>query len=162
MSIADLRRPSLAPVAIACALLLVCVAGMRGDLTAAAQGHGKTSHVVEHAITDTVVDIGPPGDSLGDQLAFGNPVYDANDQQRVGRDSGNCVRTVVGKQWECYWTTFLPGGQITVEGPFYDSGQDSTLAITGGTGAYADVGGELHLHARNARGSEYDFVFSLS
>src|SRR5258708_37779092 len=105
MSIADLRRPSLAPVAIACALLLVCVAGMRGDLTAAAQGHGKTSHVVEHAITDTVVDIGPPGDSLGDQLACGNPVYDANDQQRFRHDSRYCVRPVVGKLWECYLPT---------------------------------------------------------
>jgi allene oxide cyclase len=41
---------------------------------------------------------------------------------------------VVGESWECIWTTLLPRGQITVEGPFYDT-RDSVLAITGGTGA---------------------------
>ena len=23
--------------------------------------------------------------------------------------------------WECLWTTFVNGGQITVQGPFYDT-----------------------------------------
>jgi hypothetical protein len=58
------------------------------------------------------------------------------------------------------WTTFLPGGQITVEGPFYDAG-DSTLAITGGTGAYRNVRGQMDLKYRNPAGTEFDFVFHL-
>jgi allene oxide cyclase len=29
--------------------------------------------VVEHAVTDTVVDLGPKGDSRGDLLAFAGP-----------------------------------------------------------------------------------------
>jgi allene oxide cyclase len=33
---------------------------------------------------------------------------------------------------------------LTVEGPFYDKG-DSVLAITGGTGEYAGVRGEMVL-----------------
>src|SRR5947207_2357327 len=55
-----------------------------------------TVHVVEHAITDTPVDVGPTGDSRGDLLAFANPVFDAADKKQVGSDSGNCVRTDPG------------------------------------------------------------------
>ena len=48
------------------------------------------------------------------------------------------MRTVAtGKtEWECTWTTLLAGGHITVEGPYYDDGTNTTLAITGGTGKY--------------------------
>ena len=53
--------------------------------------------------------------------------------QKVGTDQGYCLRVVAGASYECTWTTFLPGGQIVVAGPFYDA-KDSTLAITGGTG----------------------------
>lgn len=127
---------------------------------AASVPSGTTIHVIEHAITDTVVDIGKKGDSLGDQLAFGNPIFDAANKTRVGRDQGNCVRVTVGKAWECYWTVLLPAGQITVEGPFYDVG-DSVLAITGGTGAYSGVRGQMKLHARDAKGSAYDFRYGL-
>jgi len=120
-------------------------------------------HVVEHAITDTVVDVGPKGDSVGDLLPFANPVFDAADTKQVGTDNGNCIRTVVGTAYECNWTTLLPGGQITVEGPYYDSGADSMLAITGGTGIYKNAHGQMKLHARgNPVGSEYDFIFSLA
>ena len=72
------------------------------------------------------------------------------------------MRTVVGKAWECFWTVLLPGGQLTVEGPDYDNGSDSTLAITGGTGDYRDAHGQMRLHARNAKGTEYDFIYELN
>lgn len=138
--------------------ILLFVSTMGGF--AASTHDNKTMHVVEHAITDTVVDLGKKGDSLGDQLAFGNPVYDAANKKQVGRDQGICVRTVVGKSWECFWTVLLPAGQITVEGPYYDT-SDSMLAITGGTGAYRDAHGQMTLHARNAKGTEYDFIYDL-
>jgi hypothetical protein len=75
-------------------------------------------------------------------------------------DSGWCIRTVAGKSWECFWTLTLADGQITVEGPFLDAG-DSVVAVTGGTGKYAGVRGEMALHARDAKGSAYDFKYSL-
>jgi allene oxide cyclase len=131
----------------------------RGGLAASTHDN-KTIHVVEHAITDTVIHLGKKSDSLGDQLAFGNPVYDVANKKQVGRDQGICVRTVVGKSWECFWTVLLPAGQITVEGPYYDT-SDSMLAITGGTGAYRDVHGQMKLHARNAKATEYDFIYDL-
>ena len=119
-----------------------------------------TLKVVERATTDTVGDVTPEGDSVGDVLGFANEVYDEANQNKVGSDNGMCVRTAVGAAWECIWTLSLSDGQITVEGPFLDAG-DSTLAITGGTGAYVQASGEMLLHARNAQGSEYDFTYTI-
>lgn len=121
----------------------------------------ETVTVVERAVTDTVVDIGPKGDSLGDTLAFGNPIFSSTNRQRVGHDQGNCVRTAVGRAYECNWTTFVPGGSLTVEGPFYDDLRDSRLAIIGGTGRFDRARGEMTLHTRNTTGTALDFVFHV-
>jgi len=116
--------------------------------------------VVERATTDAVTDTGASGDSAGDILTFANEVYDKDNAKKIGSDNGWCVRVVVGKSWECFWTLSTDEGQITVEGPFLDAG-DSVLAITGGTGEYSEASGEMNLHARNAEGTEYDFVYHL-
>lgn len=122
-------------------------------------GQGKTITVIEHATTDTTTDTGAPGDSVGDILTFANEVFDAADQTKVGTDNGYCLRTVAGTAYECNWTTFLAGGQITVEGPFFDA-KDSVLAITGGTGRYRGARGEMELHSRN-NGAKFAFVFHI-
>lgn len=116
--------------------------------------------VVERAVSDTVVDNSPAGDSRGDLLAFANPVYDKTNSNRVGRDQGSCIRTVVGKAWQCSWTTRLARGSLVVEGPFYDT-HDAVLAITGGTGAYSRSRGVMQVHARNAQGTAYTFRFTV-
>jgi allene oxide cyclase len=128
---------------------------------------GKNIHVLEHAITDTVAYITPNHDQLGLELGFANPVYNPADTKQVGSDNGNCTRTAVGVSWECIWTVFLSGGQITVEGPYYDNpAHDSMLAITGGTGAYQEASGEMRLHDHFGpgpqAGTEYDFYYMLS
>src|SRR3954468_13510922 len=133
-------------------------------LPAAAGQRAASWHVftvVEHATTDTVVDNAPTGDSLGDLLAFGNKLFNANDTRRAGRDEGFCVRTKVGVAWECSWTNILSHGQITVQGPFRDDGSDTWLAITGGTGRYASARGQMRLHWRDAIGSAFDFEFHI-
>ena len=119
-----------------------------------------TLHLVERATTDAVGDVTPEGDSVGDVLGFANEVFDETNTTKMGTDNGQCVRTAVGAAWECVWTVTLDDGQMTVEGPFYDAG-DSVLAITGGTGAYAEARGSMQLHARNAQGSEYDFTYTI-
>jgi allene oxide cyclase len=116
--------------------------------------------LVERAMTDTTVDLGAKGDSVGDLLTFANPVYDAANKTQLGSDQGYCVRVAVGKSWECFWTLILAGGQITVEGPFYDNG-DSVMAITGGTGRYAGAKGDMKLHARDAKATSYDLTYEL-
>jgi len=128
------------------------------------KGHGskgKVTHVVEHAATDAITNSGNGGgaDNAGDVLTFANPVYDAKNSKQAGTDQGYCIRIVAGQSWECNWTTFLPNGQLTVEGPFYDT-KDSLLPITRGTGAYSHARGWMKLHSL-AGGTQYDFIFHV-
>jgi|KBSSwiS6_1023812.scaffolds.fasta_scaffold00925_4 allene oxide cyclase len=116
--------------------------------------------VVEHATTDTVVDLTTNGDSTGDLLTFHNELFDAGNENVVGTDQGECVRIEVGVSWECRWINFLEGGSITVEGPFFDEGP-SAMAITGGTGVYRGARGSMRLVSRDAAGTEFDFVFRI-
>jgi allene oxide cyclase len=116
--------------------------------------------MVEHATTDAVTDTGAAGDSAGDILTFSNEVFDADDKNKIGTDQGICFRTVPGKAWECFWTLSLEKGQLTVEGPFYDSG-DSVLAVTGGTGEFAGALGEMALSAIGTEGKAYNFTYRI-
>ena len=115
--------------------------------------------VVERPVGETTVHRGG-NDSVGDTLVFANKVYDAANKTQIGSDQGYCVRTVVGKSWECFWTLILKAGQITVEGPFMDTG-DSLMAVTGGTGKYAGARGSMKLHPRDATPTGYDFTYDL-
>jgi allene oxide cyclase len=121
---------------------------------------GERLQVVERALTDTTIDLGAKGDSVGDLLTFANPIYDAANKTKLGSDQGYCVRVVVGKSWECFWTLILAEGQITVEGPFLDTG-DSVMVVTGGTGKYAGAKGDMKLHSRDAKSTAYDFTYEL-
>jgi allene oxide cyclase len=123
----------------------------------------KIIHVIEHANTDTVQHFHPGKDSIGDALGFANPVFDSQDKKQVGSDNGHCVRTVPGVAWECFWTVFLTGGQITVEGPYYDNPKhDSMLAITGGTGSYLEARGQMRLRDHFGDATQYDFIYMLA
>ena len=150
-----MRRTALvaAVTAFATFLVVTTAGGKPAALTV-------TFTVVEHATTDATTDTGKKGDSAGDILTFANALYNAGNTKKVGSDNGYCIRTVVGKSWECWWTTFLAGGQITVEGPFLDAGP-SKLSITGGTGKYSRARGWMDLRARNDKGTEYDFVYHV-
>jgi len=120
---------------------------------------GKTITVIEHATTDTTTDTGAAGDSAGDVLTFANEVFDRKDEKKVGTDQGYCIRVVPGASYECNFTTLLAGGQIVVEGPFYDT-KDSVLAITGGTGRYRNARGSMELHGLES-GTKFRFAFHI-
>jgi allene oxide cyclase len=157
-------RARRAAVPFAAAMLALATLLMFGaGQASAARAHGATSsttvHVIEHAVTDTMVQSGGKGDKTGNLLTFHNKVFNTADRRQVGRDQGFCTRIVPGASYECLWTTFLAGGQITVEGPFLDKA-NSVLAITGGTRRYRDARGEMNLNSRNG-GKEFDFIFHL-
>lgn len=116
--------------------------------------------VIEHATTDTVVDLTANGDSTGDLLTFHNEVFDEDNQTMIGTDQGDCIRIEPGVSWECRWVTTLEGGSITVEGPFFDT-RPSNMAITGGTGQFRGARGSMRLVARDEAGTEYDFIFRI-
>ena len=120
----------------------------------------EVMHLVERAETDAIVDTGAKDDSPGDLLTFANPVFDASNKTQVGTDQGFCVRTVAGVAWECWWTMSIADGQLTVQGPFLDKG-DSVMAITGGTGKYVNARGQMKLHSRNEKGTEFDFIYEI-
>jgi allene oxide cyclase len=154
------RRTITAAGALAVTALLAGGASAANAASSAERSSSKTVHVIEHAVTDTVVHSGGRGDKTGNTLTFHNKVYDARDNRQVGTDQGFCIRiSPAAGSWECFWTTFLARGQLTVEGPFYDT-KNSVLAITGGTGAYHDARGEMNLRSRNG-GKEFDFIFHV-
>ncbi|MBV8941527.1 MAG: dirigent protein [Solirubrobacterales bacterium] len=151
-------------LAVAASAVLAAAAIMVATTSAQpvrARAGGMTVHVIEHAITDKEIPSGGGKDVKGNLLTFNNPVYNAANSKRVGHDEGFCTR-IAPKQgiWECLWTTFLKAGQITVQGPFYDT-RNSVLSITGGTGAYRNSRGQMSLRSRNG-GKQYDFLFHLS
>jgi hypothetical protein len=130
-------------------------------LLASPAAHAATLKFVERATTDAIsVHAGKAADNVGDILTFTNDVFDAGNTKKLGYDQGYCVRLALGKAFECHWSLILANGQITVDGPFLDSA-DSTLAVTGGTGAYSGATGDMALHARDAKGSAYDFTYRL-
>jgi hypothetical protein len=131
-------------------------------LAAPAFAAGRHLHLVfvERATTDATTHVGKGDDNAGDILTFSNPVFDQKDQNQVGTDQGYCIRVVPGKAYECQWTLTTPQGRLMVEGPFFDA-SDSTMTVIGGTGAYRGARGEMKLHARDAKGSAYDFTYSI-
>ena len=88
-----------------------------------------------------LVDVGKPGDSVGDILTFDQPLLDTDGKQ-IGNNSGVCLRTRVAHSFQCQWTLSLTNGSIQVAGREFDQGT-STLSIVGGSGAYAGIVGEM-------------------
>jgi hypothetical protein len=141
-------------------ITLLLASALALAVVAAPASAAERIEVVEQALTDATLDLGAKGDSVGDLLTWGNPIFDAANKTQIGTDQGYCVRVVVGKSWECTWTTLFKDGQIMVEGPFYDD-KDSIFAIIGGTGKYAGARGSMKLHARDAKATSYQFIFEL-
>jgi allene oxide cyclase len=154
-----MKRFLMPALAAGAAVLAVTVVNATAGRSSSKVVGGNSIHVIEHATSDAVTN-GEVGDAAGNILTFANDVYDAADNHKVGTDQGYCVRIAVGKSWECNWTTFLPDGQLTVEGPFSDTG-DTVVAVTGGTGAYRNARGSMQLRYHDPLGAEFDFVFEL-
>ncbi|MDC3952823.1 allene oxide cyclase family protein [Polyangium jinanense] len=156
-----MRNVFLLGCAVASAALVGC--GDESNGAPAPDYIRKTIELVEHADNETVThtDVAMM-DSVGDILTFANPVFDKANANQVATDQGYCIRTEVGKSWECEWTMFLADGQISVAGPFFDT-EESVLAITGGTGIYAQASGEMYLGFRDVAPPkvEYDFVYHV-
>ena len=97
---------------------------------------------------NTDLDLGAPGPSAGDTQVF------LDDLQRKGRTVGNsagsCTLTLVSETrlvGACTATLMLPEGTITTQGVFDEDPSAGPTgfvwAVTGGTGRYADAGGEV-------------------
>jgi hypothetical protein len=127
--------------------LLVGVMGAWSIASAAPQ-HPATSktkvlHLISHQVSLQVIDLGEKGDSVGDQVI--ESTVELQHGQRVGRGLLTCVAvtfTSKGPDVLCHGAIVFRDGQVQFQGettfrtPF-------TVAVTGGTGSYQKVGGQL-------------------
>jgi allene oxide cyclase len=126
---------------------------------------GETLHVVEHVLDEPTIHLGPKeaADSMGDINVFANPVFDSTNTRQLGTLQGSCVRVIVGKSWQCSFSLVLATECITLEGPYNDTGANG-FAITGGTGRYAGVKGQMSPHPRESKSGTLtasDLIFDI-
>ena len=75
---------------------------------------GETLHVVEREAADTTIHLSTKGetDSKGDMIVFANPIFDSTNTHQLGIVQGTCVRVIVAKSWECFFTLALATDRI--------------------------------------------------
>jgi len=117
-------------------------AGLLG-ITSCAQDAPQTLVTIADARVHSakVIDVGEPGDSVGDILTFDQPLLDEQGEQ-IGNNSGTCIRTRVDHSFQCQWTLTLDNGSIQVAGREFDR-ETSAISIVGGTGRYCGITGEM-------------------
>jgi hypothetical protein len=130
------------------ALLAGTTAAMSIASASAAPKHAaadsvKVLHLISHQKSLQVIDIGTKGPSPGDQII--ETTLDFQNGAPVDRSVINCVDITVSKRgFEvlCHGAMIFKNGQVEIQGqtnfhtPF-------TVAVTGGTGAYQNVGGQV-------------------
>ncbi|WP_412075642.1 dirigent protein [Streptomyces xanthophaeus] len=132
--------------------LLACtpVAAAATD-TGSAQARGKARIITLQAEVQqlTRFPVTPGSVSQGDRVVVRSDLYtDDEAHNKVGETHGACTTTRGGadEAQQCVVTYTLPGGQLTVQGMYYnylDQGPFDN-AITGGTGEYEKARGSVH------------------
>jgi hypothetical protein len=99
-------------------------------------------------VDEAILDLGAPGDSLGDQFVETDDLFRGG--EKVGFLGLHCTamrqEPMVSFTLQCVATAELPRGQITVQGlvTFTETAQEPIrVAITGGTGRYRTAHGVL-------------------
>ena len=135
-------------VALTAAVLLAGAAAAVAVVPAASAD--QTLRLTTVAVPDrnTDLDLGEPGLSAGDTQVFLDDVQRGG--RTVGTSAGSCTVTAVSESRlavVCTATLTLPEGTLTLQGV---GDEDPTVgptgfewAVTGGTGRFADAGGEL-------------------
>jgi hypothetical protein len=108
-------------------------------------GKGRTVFRVVSTITeDAFLDLGPQGPSLGDKFVFASRL--ARHGKAVGRAGVECTFTSVARnEVQCIGTFRFGNGQITGQTLLRGEPGRFAVAVTGGTGRYSGVSGEIHV-----------------
>lgn len=152
--------------AVVTMLLALAAAVVVAVPSQAGSHHDKVLELTGKTLDRAEIDVGKPGFSLGDSQILTEDVYRAG--KRVGTSDIDCtiVRLDLAAhtfETQCLNTTTLPGGQITAQGIVRsDQIEQSpfTQAVTGGTGVYRGVGGQLTVD--EAGDGPARFTFALS
>ena len=147
-------------IAAAVAVIVLASGGValaNGDSTEFPARTGS-KHVITVAGKTTqlnLVDLGEPGFTLGDQIAFSDDLLGKPNGKPAGVDGGACtlIRVIDADAQtgtvQCQVTYSLKGGQVTTQGllTLTNGGFLGTqvAAITGGTGLYRGARGESKL-----------------
>src|SRR4029079_8094758 len=129
------KLPILAAAGVAAAVVASIASGSDGSRTIAATavGAGITFVNAHHS--------GAP--SLGD-YEIGRTRFVDEGGKAVGRGTVTCTQVnPAGTQYTCSGVNHFTGGDLTTAGIFSPLAKSFSLAITGGTGAYAGARGTL-------------------
>ena len=141
-TIADRARTGLAAAAL---LALGLVAAAALPSRAASSSGAKTLQLAAVTIQSTTLDLGAAGLSQGDQSIVTRELF--LDGSKVGTSHLVTTVTLVAgadSQSQTVATFSLPDGQLTAQGLVTASQTTNRLAaITGGTGAYRQAGGQV-------------------
>ena len=148
-----MRRKSFLGVCAILALVLASLPAASASSSAPASSADddrvEVIRVTAVTVQETFLDLGDPGDSLGDQVVDTHDLFRAG--EKVGSDGAQCtvvrLEPEVSITFQCVGTASLPRGQITFQGLVTFSaeteGEPVRLAITGGTGRFREAGGVL-------------------
>nr|CAI29046.1 allene-oxide cyclase [Medicago truncatula] len=90
--------------------------------------------------------------SLGDLVPFSNKLYTGDLQKRIGITTGICIliehkAEKKGDRYEAIYSFhFGDYGHLAVQGPYLTYPEDTYLAVTGGSGIFEGVKGQVKLH----------------
>ncbi len=154
---------SLVVMALGIIGVLGAVGSASPDTAANAKARSTTLTLLTKTREATVVDLGPQGPSHGDMRVINAPLYNESGKQRIGRLDLFCVTTDPADEpsekahmAECTVTYTLPGGEISAQGvnafPKLSGLPSRDVdALSGGTGKYAGVRGEVHVETRGTK-----------
>jgi hypothetical protein len=143
----------------------VCLLGLVGGTLVANAGADitvpETITVLGTTVRDRYVDVGKPRFSSGDVFVFVERLTDESDDSLVGTSRIQCTAHI-GPWAICIGTFSITGrGEVVGEGlvPFGEDVAPFDVPITGGTGDFANVRGEVHVEPIS--GSEERLTFNL-
>jgi hypothetical protein len=102
-------------------------------------------HVQAQLVDEATIDVGIPGNSLGDEEVIRGELWDATGSKKIGRFEAMCVETATAPiQGQCLTTARIAGvGQITSQGHSLIPFVKFMNAVNGGTGFYRNARGQV-------------------
>ncbi|MFD8141589.1 hypothetical protein [Streptomyces sp. NPDC059708] len=125
----------------------VAAASTDTGFSAPSEDKGRTITVLAEVQQLTRFPVTPGTVSQGDQVVVRSDLFDKA-HKKVGESHGTCTTTRGGadEAEQCVVTYVLPGGQLTVQGMYFnylDQGPFDN-AVTGGTAKYEKARGSVH------------------
>jgi len=143
------------------ALVAMAIGGVSFASASSGEGGGRTIVVIEKTTSQHFLDLGGPGPTPGDEFFFGSQFWNTAQTHKVGSNHGYCVFETKMLA-HCVGTAHVAGGTLEFAGEANITGQDSTIAITGGTGTLNAAEGHVSIHNLNAEGTLSRDVIALA